>query len=928
MPRTKSSNSQKKQRILEFETNTPTPPPFEKLLSNPLVKDPLPSDFNSHEESEHLITLWKEIPGLRTFNIEQFIHAGGSGMVFKARRISTNTIQALKVARKKLLSTENLPDGAAKTLSPVSERELKALEKISHPNVVRLYDAIGDGKCIVGISTSFVDDPKPLDVYLRSTLEKVPQGSTHAFSPERLDRACSFLIERCLEIAQAIAHMQSQGVFHFDIKPANILISSQRIAILTDLGACIHTTDIQENKKLRAQFTWTYAHPDLRSMIHQPASISGGGLKASAEIAVKEELQKYDLFAFGRTLQEALAILASDFGERAYASYGFRYLHLIASLCLDGHNAPGRDNERLQDKDGRKFVTDAASDYPVSLFSIHKITSAEELVERLKRFSREYSWNAKVPELDISCTNRINTGIGEPAPFTDRVAHLLNHPALRRLKFETQLGWIVEVYPGATHNRWSHTIGVLSAVVRYYGSLFSDPEIPTLRVLLNPSDLEHTMVAAILHDVGQVSFGHDLEAACPGLFRHEDMIRRLLDEPGWGSTTLRMAIKNSWPNVSCDRVLEILSRENKIRPIDGIAQDIIDGPIDADKFDYVQRDSTACSVPYGKGIDTQRFMQAIAVDAKALSGGNCRLMLAYKAKGLAAIEAILLARYQMYGAVYWHHTFRCIQAMFSHAAATTFTNVSTKKIKIRSSYVNDEIIKELIFHWLVCGKAINATEDALIKKGLKMPIEFKAEAPLILSGERALEFVWKFAPDGVRTLIERLGSRELYKRVLEIKVSDLGELGDYSALCSDLEPRNRPELSKKIESNFLNAIYKAITSRSGVTETDSESMARQRFQELSRNHGIPRVVIDFPTRGVPEEINFPPELGDSARKYTGAKTPVASRGKVFKVVKELQTHRAALRIFVAKEFHELIVRYLDPATVEDCVAEIIPRIRS
>ena len=128
------------------------------------------------------------------------------------------------------------------------------------------------------------------------------------------------MLEKTLEVAQAIEHMHNQGIYHFDIKPANILINKRRNAILTDLGACVHETDIKIQEKVRVHFTWTYAHPDLTDMIHQPASISGRGLKASAEIAVRERLQKYDLFSFGRTIQEALGILEHEFGERSYAS--------------------------------------------------------------------------------------------------------------------------------------------------------------------------------------------------------------------------------------------------------------------------------------------------------------------------------------------------------------------------------------------------------------------------------------------------------------------------------------------------------------------------------------------------------------------------------------------------------------------------------
>jgi HD superfamily phosphohydrolase/serine/threonine protein kinase len=900
------------------------PPDFRKLLEAPLVPEPLPSNFSVQEEGPHLEALWDKFSTFRQYDFQAFVHAGGSGMVFKAVRKNTGTVQALKVVRAKLMKRASLPEGAAASLSPVSPRELRALEKLSHPNVVHLYEAIGEGDSVVAIGTTYVENPQALDSYLKTTLARIPRN-VRAFSPRRLDGACDFLVARSLDIANALAHMHSAGIYHFDVKPANVLVSAKRVAMLTDLGACIHSEDVQKAEKIRVNFTWTYAHPDLTSMINKPESISGGGLKASADLAIKESLQKYDLFAFGRMLQEALAILEEEFGERAHAAYGFRYLHLIASLLMDGRNAPAPEGARVVIRDGKRFASDVALDYPSTLFGLHRISSAEELVERLRRYSREYSWYAQIPELDPWQPNLVNTGVGDPAPFTERVASVLGHPVVRRLKSEAQLGWIREVFPGATHNRWSHTIGVFASLVRYYNALLADPETPTLRILLNADDLSHAMIGALLHDIGQVSFGHDLEAACPFLYNHEDIVTNLLDEKGFGQPTLRQTLERSWPEVDPGRVLGILRKKTVSRPIDGIAQDIVDGPIDADKLDYVRRDSIGCGVPYGLGIDSLRFVQALSVAARS-ENKSCRLLLAYKAKGSAAIEGVLLARYQMYGAVYWHHTFRCIQSMFSHATALTFEPLRTGRHKLRNTLVSAELVSELLYHWVVCGKSTPLVRAELGKSGKNLPTEFNDEPPPTMAGERAIEFVWKFADDKLRRLLERVARRDLYKRIFEIKVSDLGDKGDYSALRNELEAAKRPSIASAIEERFLNAIYKAMAEK-GPRDTATENEARTRYQELSRRE-VPRVVIDFPTRGVPEEDNVPPELSDPARKYTAGRTGTPSAGgKVFHVVRNLQTQKATLRVFAADELHELVVRYLDPATVEACITEVIPRVR-
>ena len=849
-------------------------------------------------------------------------------MVFRVKHKKTNTEQAIKIVRKKLIARTDLPTGAAATLSPVSEHELLALEKLSHTNVVHLYDAIESKVGVIAISTTYVEDPSPLNLYFTKTLATHPDKSgrkgLHSFSPERLEAACDFLVKKIYEIASALKHMHENGIYHFDVKPANILISGKHDAMLTDLGACVHDEQLQTGGKFRVHFTWTYAHPDLTTIINKPGSISGGGLKASAEISTEDTLQKFDLFALGRTIQEILAILEIEFGERCHAIYGFKFLHLIACLLLDGHNARSHEGKKVPKLHEIRLSDDDALNYPIQFYQDQKIRTSEELVDRLNRFSREYSWNAAIPELDSWQKRTLNTGVAPKAPFSLRVEKIVNHPCLRRLKLEPQLGWVREVYPGATHNRWSHSIGVFSSLIRYYNALLADPDIPTLRIIINPVDIQHAMVAALIHDIGQIGFGHDLESACPHLYKHEKMIERLLNERTWSSPNLQEVITIFWNNVDIKRVLNILENHGIDNALDSLASDIINGPIDADKYDYLRRDSDGCGVPYGKGIDFDRFLQALSVNPKG-AGRNILLGLAYKSKGSPVIESLLLARYQMYNAVYWHHTFRCIQAMFTHATASTFGILKHGRRKLRESITSSSIISELLYHWVICSKSKNLTREAM--KGKTIPSEFYNDPPPILSGERMLEFVWKFADDSNRVLLERLGTRDLYKRVYELKINQFSSNSEYYNLQNVLSPEKFSDLSSKIEKLFLDNVYRAMVERGPSSSSIAENDARARHQEI-KNQIVPKVILDFPSRGIPQEENFPSELSDPARKYLASHEAHKNSSKVFHVVKDLQTQSATLRVFVAKELHELIIRYLDPAEVEACVGEVIPKIKS
>jgi hypothetical protein len=86
-------------------------------------------------------------------------------------------------------------------------------------------------------------------------------------------------------------------------------------------------------------------------------------------------------------------------------------------------------------------------------------------------------------------------------------------------------------------------------------------------------------------------------------------------------------------------------------------------------LDYLSRDATMCGVPYGV-IDVDRLLTSLAL-ADAGPGGVGGVRLALHAKGLAALESLLFAKYQMYRNVYWHHAVRSATAMFKRLVRRT-----------------------------------------------------------------------------------------------------------------------------------------------------------------------------------------------------------------------------------------------------------------
>jgi hypothetical protein len=206
--------------------------------------------------------------------------------------------------------------------------------------------------------------------------------------------------------------------------------------------------------------------------------------------------------------------------------------------------------------------------------------------------------------------------------------------------------------------------------------------------------------------------------------------------------------------------------------------------------------------------------------------------------------------------------------------------------------------------------------------------EFYDSTSTLFGGEPALEFVWKLADDRNRALIERLAKRDLYKRIFEARLGDIGEAGEYYAIRAEFLPEKRVEMASKIEKRILDSIAKRMADRSRVTVTSiNEDEAKRRYDEVSHLN-LPLVVVDFPVRGVSEEKNYPGEINDPARKYLASHVQAAkARRNLFLTVRKLQSEIASVRIFAAKELHELVVRYLEPKEIQQCVESVVHRLK-
>ena len=226
-------------------------------------------------------------------------------------------------------------------------------------------------------------------------------------------------------------------------------------------------------------------------------------------------------------------------------------------------------------------------------------------------------------------------------------------PAFQKLNGIRQLGPTYLVYPGATHTRLSHSLGVFHLARRLALNLLSRERGPggMPGAAGEPEAVRAFLCAALLHDLGHYPFAHslkDLEVAS-----HESLTaERVLDPQIAG-------VLRSEVGADPEMVAAIVDagREGAGGEALFFYRRLLSGVLDPDKLDYLNRDAYFCGVPHG----VQDVDFALA-ELRALPGG-----LGVTRKGLTAVESILFSKYLMYRSVYWHKTVRIATAMIKKA---------------------------------------------------------------------------------------------------------------------------------------------------------------------------------------------------------------------------------------------------------------------
>lgn len=230
--------------------------------------------------------------------------------------------------------------------------------------------------------------------------------------------------------------------------------------------------------------------------------------------------------------------------------------------------------------------------------------------------------------------------------LTPELDALTRSAAFMRLYRIAQLGPASLCYPGATHTRAAHSIGVYHLTRRIVTTLTGRGAADWL----SPCGLRSMLCAALLHDCGHFPYAHSLKEL--PLASHEELgaaliasepLRSLVGKTGADPDMTAAIVRGGAP-----------AGDAELR----FYRTLLSGALDPDKLDYLNRDARFCGVSYG----AQDIDWIFSVLYPSAEHG-----IEIDARGITSVESLLFSKYLMYRSVYWHRSVRAATAMIKKA---------------------------------------------------------------------------------------------------------------------------------------------------------------------------------------------------------------------------------------------------------------------
>ncbi len=401
----------------------------------------------------------------------------------------------------------------------------------------------------------------------------------------------------------------------------------------------------------------------------------------------------------------------------------------------------------------------------------------------------------------------------DPSDNVDAIAcKIIDTPEFQRLRHIRQLGVSEFVFPGATHTRFAHSIGV------FHNARILMRVIEKEEKTIDQRRRMVALLAALVHDLGHGPFSHAFEVAREKIAtkrgnnvieKHESFSAKMIIDSD-------SEIKRIFDKVDkklADEVADLIKADN---PID-IYHAVVSSSFDADRMDYLVRDRHMTGIECGS-IDSNWLIDNLTTHKINLSQDDDEPQLiptfVFKSKGRQAAEDFLLARYRLYSQLYLHKTTRgfeqIIGALLEHIAdnanAPTKIGLRTDNPFVIFLKPNGENLKNYI---PLNDDVFWATVRSLSKKG----------------------------DNRAKLLANRLLSRE------RLKVLDLtAEYGDDPALQAAKEQILDQHLNDKLnKSVFKDTAPNHLYKRAGGEVAKTHKKVR-----VLNGHGDVKEILEFP----------------------------------------------------------------------------------
>lgn len=230
----------------------------------------------------------------------------------------------------------------------------------------------------------------------------------------------------------------------------------------------------------------------------------------------------------------------------------------------------------------------------------------------------------------------------------DKFLSLINTPEFQRLRRIKQLSVADFAFPSADHTRFSHSIGTFYVMKKIISHL--EIEFKELEIDIKEEEKDLALVSALVHDIGHGPFSHAFEHLIPDNQKsHEKWtIEIITSDKTLINKKLISEFGEKFPEKVANLIDKKFGEEGGKLNLFSLLSSLISSQIDADRLDYLVRDSYNTGTKFGN-IDIDRIISSFKITVH-----NNQYSIYIPQKYLADIEEYLFSRYQMNKSVYFH----------------------------------------------------------------------------------------------------------------------------------------------------------------------------------------------------------------------------------------------------------------------------------